>query len=703
MNEADVTPAEKLPPAAVPEPPPLESPPRPAPQDLVVARRVGLLWVGAGESAKWQAEEAAAAVQRRLPSAETFLVTGKGAELRGQLIEKRCTGLVVFGLGPDSFLKIQSRCPWRLADGLRAGVQTFGYLCNDGNYQQADRRQVIADLLGPIGAPYTAWQTARSIWAQPEDREDPILSFSGGVNGWMACRARARWLRQCGLFGLAYNSYLGHPGVLVDPPLGPWLLGKLGLRNLTLVVLAAMAVGLLLLGMFEASLFTLLLTPFVLGNRALLDPLLRTGRIEPLGFALVVLAAAALAPGFTLVAVVLLGVAMLTAPIPATVGVVALLGCLWRDRFGFDMLWYVVLAAPVVAFWWWPFLAHGWEKTSTQRADVQSPDIQRLTRRLRTMLAPATALVLAALFLGGAGFATLGLGCVVAAGLWVLVKGRYPLHPATFDLAVLVTGMFAVAWSSGLVTPLVYLVLLWFLQRVESPVEDAAGYVRPARFGPQVEAIRYLVSELPATSRVALEFPGPGGSDHDHGFDWLFAHALAEKDGIELLSGVEHDHVAPELRQDYVQHMNLDEGDAKLQEQMIKVGTQYLITTTPELGSQLGEVGFKKLRAVELSGFEKHGVFREGQTLTLRLFEARRRITRITPEVALDRKPNQLSFPAKGGQRYLLKYAYYRGWKVTDGDGKELLVNDAQPGMWITVPSETTVHLRHVWWHYFTR
>ncbi|MHC4922282.1 MAG: hypothetical protein ACYTKC_22185, partial [Planctomycetota bacterium] len=167
-----------------------------------------------------------------------------------------------------------------------------------------------------------------------------------------------------------------------------------------------------------------------------------------------------------------------------------------------------------------------------------------------------------------------------------------------------------------------------------------------------------------------------------------------------------HDQVAFELPHDYEQLMNLDEGADKLLERMDRVGTQYMITYTPELPSGLLDAGFSELRAVDLQGFEWHGRFRADQTFTLRLFEAPDKIARITPDVALEREPNKLSFQsfkARGGQRYLLKYSHYRGWKVTDTNGKELLVEDARPGMWITVPQDTTVQLRYSWWHYFTR
>ena len=280
---------------------------------------------------------------------------------------------------------------------------------------------------------------------------------------------------------------------------------------------------------------------------------------------------------------------------------------------------------------------------------------------------------------------------------------------------MLVFGLLAVAWSVGWVTPLVYLVLLWFLHRVESPVHDSAGYVRPARFGPQLQGIRYLVAELPGTgadtARVALEFHG-----WRHGFNWLVALALAERDSVELLSGVAYDQVAFEIPYKYERRMTIEEGDGEgevegegegtgidgLLGRMERVGAQYLITYTPELSAALSEAGFKELCAVELSGFDAHGFFQQGKTFKLQLFEATDEIHRIAPAVAIERKPNHLSFPAKEGQRYLLKYAHYQAWQVTDADGKKLLVDDARPGMWITVPRDTTVHLRYRWLSYLT-
>jgi len=314
---------------------------------------------------------------------------------------------------------------------------------------------------------------------------------------------------------------------------------------------------------------TLLLAPFALGNRALLDPLLRIGRIETLAWGLVVLAAGALAMGFTMVVAALVGVAMCIAPLPATIGAVALLGCLFKDRgMSFGLLEYLLLVVPVAVFWWRPFLAHGREKVGLEAAagaaaapDWQAARIKKLDHRVRALVRPAAALVLAAVFLGGAGFATLGLVAVVAGGLWAVSRERYLLHPSTFDLAVLVTGLLALGWSAGIVTPIVFLVVLWFLHRVESPAQDAASYVRPLRFQPQVESIRYLAAELPDTSRVALEFGG-----WRHGLNWLLAHALADREGVELLSGVARDQVAPDVAEGYERYMNLEDGAEKQQQ-----------------------------------------------------------------------------------------------------------------------------------------
>ena len=51
--------------------------------------------------------------------------------------------------------------------------------------------------------------------------------------------------------------------------------------------------------------------------------------------------------------------------------------------------------------------------------------------------------------------------------------------------------------------------------------------------------------------------------------------------------------------------------------------------------------------------------------------------------------------------RYLLKYACHAGWNATDANGNPLTVEDARPGMWITVPKDTTVKLRYRWRNYY--
>ncbi len=563
-------------------------------------------------------------------------------------------------------------------------------------------------MLGALGAPYLGWQVAKALWNTPEDDEhERILGFGGRVGEWAAALTRARWMRRSGVLGVAYNCFLGHAGALASPPGGPWLVSMLGLRNTVLLVLTMMAAGLALLGLFEWSLFTLVLAPFALGSRALLEPLLQTGRVETLAWGLVVLAAGALAMGFNMVVGVLVAAALCIAPLPATIGAVALLGCLVKDRgMTFGLLEYLLLVVPVGVLWWLPFLTHGRERVGFQVADAaaapdwQAARIQDLDQRVRELVRPAAALVLAALFLGGAGFATLGLAAVVGGGLWVLRRERYLVHPSTFDLAVLVTGLLAVGWSEGVVTPIVFLVVLWFLHGVDSPAQDAAAYVQPLRCRSQLETIRDLALELPDTSRVAVEF-GPGG--WQHGLDRLLAYALADRHGIELLSGVGRDEVAPQVPEEYQRHMNLNDGAEHLLERMERVGVRYMIAYTPELVAGLREAGFRERRKVELLGFERDGFFREGRTFTLRLLQAPGNIARLTPQAAVERKPNQLSFQARAGQRYLLKYACYRGWKATDAEGRELLVDDALPGMWITVPQDTTVQLRYSWWNYFGR
>lgn len=572
-----------------------------------------------------------------------------------------------------------------------------------------NRQQVVAELLGALGAPYVAWQVATALWQTTADEDDDkpqVLSLGGGVNGWMAAFTRARWMRRTGFFGVATSCYLGHAGALVSPPGGPWLVSRLGLRNTTLLVLSMMALGLALLGVFQLNLSPLVLAPFALGSRALLDPLLRTGRVETLAWGLVVLAAGALALGFNMVVALLVGVALCIAPLPATVGALGLLGCLFQERgVTFGVVEYLLVVVPVAVLWWWPFLAHGREKVGFETADAAAaPDwqvarIQALEQRVRALVGPAAALLLAALFLGAAGFAVLGLAVVVAAGLWILQRERFLLHPSTFDLAVLVTGLLAVGWSSGILTPIVFLVVLWFLHGVESPgLQDAPGQVRPLRFESQLQSIRSLVAQLPDTSRVAVEFKG-----WQPGLNRLLAHALADRDDVELLSGVDRYEVAPEVPDGYERHMNLEDGAEVLLERMERVGAQYLISQGKELSRGLERAGFRELRVVEMAGFEPDGPFREGETIVLRLLEAPGAMARISPAVGIEKKPNQLAFAAKGGQRYLLKYSHYRGWKATDAEGRELLVEDALPGMWITVPQDTTVRVRYIWRSYYGR
>ena len=126
--------------------------------------RVVVFWTGQDEPDGKVLEQLVAAVKRQLPGAEPFVTTGKGGELRGQLTGAGCPILVLAGLPPEDFLNVQRRYRWRLVDALRAGVQRFGFLCTDGNYLAANRQQVIADLLGPLGAPYVAWRVAVSLW-----------------------------------------------------------------------------------------------------------------------------------------------------------------------------------------------------------------------------------------------------------------------------------------------------------------------------------------------------------------------------------------------------------------------------------------------------------------------------------------------------------------------------------------------------------
>ena len=173
--------------------------------DVAATTSAALLWVGDGEPPAAALE----AVREHLAGAEPWVATGKGAELRGQLIEHRCTTLVVAGLPPATFLRTCSHSRLRLLDGIRAGVQTFGYLCTDGSFVRADRRQVIADLLGPLGAPYHLWRAVAAIWSERSGPDNPILAYGGKANDWLAHHTRSRWMPRTGAFGLAYNCYLG--------------------------------------------------------------------------------------------------------------------------------------------------------------------------------------------------------------------------------------------------------------------------------------------------------------------------------------------------------------------------------------------------------------------------------------------------------------------------------------------------------------
>lgn len=515
------------------------------------------------------------------------------------------------------------------------------------------------------------------LWKRA-DRDD-VIALIKEPNDMLAHHVKTQWIKRNGLYGVEFNSYMGNPYMLYYPPLSLWLLGKLGsIRFLSLEIFlfsGVMTVAAALSGNWWA----LALVPFIAISDYFRVISIYVGRLDFLAWGFVFAAMTAFHAGHPAVAGVLFGLAVLSHTTTATLGSAGFLGLAVIDGIVWPGLFIAASAGMAVsAVWWAPFLRNrgkfGFHK-------IWSGIVfwQNVYRAYRVPFNRLTVFLAVALLADG--LKPMFLLLLIPWGILVfgLARGKYIFHAVNINGAVVTFGAFAVCAEPAPVTALLFVVLVNYLGGMDSP------RILPMFAKPIIEEAKPFFAAVRPGERVALECGGDTYWDDNLSWGWLF-NLVANDRGFHLLSGVGFDQVDPVLPLEVELKINAATDGAELARLLRRGGSAFVAAYTDGFSRSLESQGYAKIAVKKFLG----AGFLQGREW--RLFRAPFAVSLIDPpaEVALER--NAIRFTPDGAREYLLKFAYYPGWRATQG-GAELEIRDAAPGMALAVNGKEEVKL----------
>lgn len=505
-----------------------------------------------------------------------------------------------------------------------------------------------------------------------------VVGLANIPNDLLAHLVKAKWVKKYGLLGLAYDSYLGNPYGLFYPPGSFWLLRVLGVRGFYLLVMLLFTSGFIFLAYLSHNLWFVLLLPYLICSPGFKTNVLIAGRVEPLGWATILLMLIILqAKQYLFCLPILFIMVILIHASPAILGGLSLLvfGILSYQTSAIVIS--IAIGALATIFWWLPFCLNQ-NKLCFKELRRLVPILNINRDFFQTELIGSIILCLG--LLSGGRVVNLVILLPLLIYCLSIFQNRYLFHLGSLQMWVLTLGAFLVGINPTWLTVSSYLVSLYLY----SPFCFKHGFeIKPIRIEPTRQRIEELVKDVPGSCRFGLEFQGRWADDIK--WNWIIAYCLADKD-YELCSGVSFDQVDLGLITRLEMRINNQEED--LLPLLKQAGVSYVIAFSKGFEQRLRSLGFELIAQTVCSDL---GLLK-GRDIFL--FKMPFEVNLIEPKVELRREKNLIIFQAEGLTNYLLKYNYYGGWRAFQDETRVPLV-DASPGMKLKPLQDGEVRLKY--------
>jgi len=544
-----------------------------------------------------------------------------------------------------------------------------------GTFARVIVKKVYETLMMPAWMAVDLYQ----LWRHPQSGE--LLGFSPEPNDLVAHNVKAAWMKQNGIKGVSFSSYMGNPYSLYYPPLAIWLLDRIGTIGFMTAQTLFFAISAVAAAVVTGHAWLILFVPHLVSSLLYRVNTIYAGRLDFLPWGFVLGSLASLYSGHPLIAALLYSGAVMSHTTVSILGGMGLLTlAATTGRLFPDFLVMVPLTMAITFSWWLPFLKNR-SKFAFHR--VWS-EIGFCKDNYKTYWAPFRNLTLfltAALFAGEA----VPEQAVILIPWFIYLVGlsskRYVFQIASISGAVLTLGGFALFLNPAPLTAALFFILINATDALDSP------RIIPLFEEPFLASAKKLLGRTAKNNRLALECRPESYWDDNMCWGWLF-NLAANRFGFQMLAGVGFDQVDPALPLECETKMNSDTSPAKLEEILRKTACSLVASYSPQFGAMLETMGFAKLDELN---FPPLGFLKERRWT---LYRADFEPELVEPPARWSYLVNGFSFRPNGKSVYRIKLAYYRGWEAVQ-NARKLPVRDLSPGMEVTVDGEGEVLMRY--------
>ena len=294
-----------------------------------------------------------------------------------------------------------------------------------------------------------------------------------------------------------------------------------------------------------------------------------------------------------------------------------------------------------------------------------------------------------------------GLILIIGIGLhWANHRIIYMNDPQSFHLAFWVIGLGYAVATRSLIGLLAILLLAYNSPRicgVPAAVDiftDASPWLRhlrnawpqikaypavaPLRF-PQPAPLVAFFNQIPDGARVLAESDGDPRTDSQFRAFWQWTEEFLPSRQVDLANEVHTRVVEANLADHYLVRFNAEQMTAKEMGRLCQMlGVSYVVAHTSATVELLQTIGYQPVAQVDLSTLEHFWKVVRTPPVSLTLLRHPSPVTVIEPAVRWERTGNVLTWKARAGQSYIVRYRYNPDFRAYQ-NGETLGVEPMHP------------------------
>lgn len=284
-------------------------------------------------------------------------------------------------------------------------------------------------------------------------------------------------------------------------------------------------------------------------------------------------------------------------------------------------------------------------------------------------------------------FVTGGLIIIAVVGLhWANYRIIYMNDPQSFRMAFWTIGLGYAVATQSLIGLLVILLLAYtrpascgipttpedagqanpWQRRLNNAWQQTKAYpaVTPLRFLQPAPLVAFF-DQIPDRARFLAESDGDPRTESRFRAFWQWTEEFLPARQIDLVNEIYTRAVEPELADHYLRRFNAEQMTAQEMRWLCQVlGVSYVVAHTAATVLALQSVGYEPVAQVDLSTLEHFREFVRTPPVTLTLLQNPLPATVIEPAAPWSREGNVLTWEARAGESYVIRYRYYPNFRA---------------------------------------